>query len=136
MKKLLPLLLGATLFIGCKKQVENVTEDLIVQNMIKGQWVITQFTQSGNNVTTNFSGYKFQFYSNKTVDAIKNGVKERTGNWGGSTTTMTTWVDFASAPAPIIFLNGTWDVIDAGFDYLEARQTNGTEVKTLELERQ
>jgi hypothetical protein len=135
MKKILPFLLGVSLFISCKKEAVAVAEDLIVQAMINGQWVVTSFTQNGNNITSNFSGYKFQFYSNRTVDAIKNGVKEKTGNWGGSTVTMTTWVDFTAAPAPLILINGTWNVIDTGFDYLEATQTNGTEIKTLRLEK-
>ena len=34
-------------------------------------------------ITSDFSAYKFQYYSNYTVDAIKNGVVEKTGTWDG-----------------------------------------------------
>ncbi len=136
MKKLIALFLILISFANCKKAVEKIGEDLVLKAMTEGQWVITKFTQNGNNITSSFSGYKFQYYSNKTVDAIYNGVKERTGNWDGNASNMTTYADFPSAPNPISLINGTWNITKNSWTYVEATQTNGTEVKTLRLDKQ
>lgn len=136
MKKFLPLVAVILLSSSCKKTIEKVAEDLVIKAMTDGQWVVTSFTQNGTNITSNFSGYKFQYYSNKTVDAILNGVKERTGNWDGNASAMTTWADFPGAANPILLINGTWQITNNGWTYVEATQTNGTEVKTLRLDKQ
>ena len=43
--------------------------------MTDGQWVITNFTSNGTDLTSDFSSYKFQYFDNYTVNAIKNGVE-------------------------------------------------------------
>jgi len=136
MKKLIIIFLSISLFSGCEKAKEKIGEDLVIQAMTNGQWVITSFTQNGTNITSSFTGYKFQYYSNKTVDAILNGVKERTGNWDGNATNMTTWADFSSAPNPIALINGTWNITKNSWTYVEATQTIGAETKTLRLDKQ
>ena len=83
MKKLFPVLCMIIVFSGCKKAIENKQEDLIIKAMTDGQWAVTGFTHNGADITTNFAGYKFQYYGNKTVDAIKNGTVEKTGTWNG-----------------------------------------------------
>lgn len=136
MKKLYTLFTVLIFFSGCKKAVENIAEDLVIKAMTDGQWVITSFTQNGTDITSSFSGYKFQYYSNRTVDAIKNGVTERTGTWDGNATNMTTWANFPGAPNPISLINGTWNITRNNWTYVEASQTNGTEIKTLRLDKQ
>lgn len=136
MKQLITLLLCFIILGSCKKTAEKIGEDLVVKAMTDGQWVITKFTQNGTDITSSFSGYKFQYYSNKTVDAILNGVKDRTGNWDGNATAMTTWADFPGASSPISLINGTWNITNSGWTFVEATQTNGTEVKTLRLDKQ
>lgn len=135
MKKLLILLLVPFFFVNCKKTVESIAQDLVVQAMVSGQWVVTKFTQNSNNITSGFSAYKFQYNSNKTVDAIKNGIIERTGNWDGNAAAMTTWAEFAGAPTPLSLINGTWNITKNSWTYVEATQTNGTEIKTLRLDK-
>lgn len=136
MKRLIPFCFIMISLASCEKAVEKIGEDLVIKAMTDGQWKITKFTQSGTDITSNFSGYKFQYYSNKTVDAILNGVTERTGVWDGNATAMTTWANFAGAPNPISLINGTWNITNSGWTYVEATQTNGTEVKTLRLDKQ
>ena len=135
MKKLLPIFLITFFFCSCKKAKEAIGQDLVIQAMTNGQWVVTRFTQNGTDITSNFSAYKFQYYSNKTVDAIKNGTTERTGNWDGNATAMTTWADFPGAPNPILLLNGTWNITNNGWTYVEAKQTIGSEIKTLRVDK-
>ena len=122
--------------ISCKKTKEKIAEDLIIQAMTNGQWVITSFKQNGTDITTDFSAYKFQYYSNKTVDAINNGTVEKTGVWDGDANTMTTTASFANANYPITLINGSWHITNNSWTFVEATQTNGTEVKTLRLDKQ
>lgn len=136
MKRLITLLLVVVTLGSCKRTAEQIGEDLVIKAMTDGQWKITRFTQNGSDITSNFSPYKFQYYSNKTVDAINNGVTERTGNWDGNASAMTTWAEFPGASNPIALINGTWNITNNGWSYVEATQTNGTETKTLRLDKQ
>lgn len=136
MKKLFLILFAAVCITGCKKTKEDIQMDLVVMAMTDGQWAITSFTQNGNNITADFSAYKFKYYSNKTVDAIKNGTKEITGNWDGNASAMTTSASFTGASYPINLINGSWHIDRNSWTYVEASQTVGTETKTMRLDKQ
>ena len=135
MKKLLILIVLLGSMSGCKKTIEKIQEDLIIKALIDGQWAITNFTVNGTDITASFSTYKFQYYSNKTVDAIKNGVVEKTGTWDGNATAMTTSANFPSATYPLVLINGTWNVVNTGATYIVVTQTNGSESKTMRLDK-
>ena len=135
MKKLFIIALLILPFLSCKKTKEEIGQDLIIQAMTTGQWVITKFTLDANNITADFSEYKFQYYSNKTVDAIKNGTTEKTGTWDGNATAMTIWANFPNVSYPLNLINGTWQITNNSWTYVEASQTNGTDVKTLRLDK-
>jgi hypothetical protein len=135
MKKYLPLLLF--FFVSaCKKNSEENKIDLVVLAMTDGQWAVTNFTQNGTNITSDFTGYKFKYYSNKTVDAIKNGTVEKTGNWDGNATTNTTSASFTGVVQPLSLINGSWHIDRNSWTYVEATQINGTETKTMRLDKQ
>lgn len=104
--------------------------------MTDGQWVITNFKQSGNDITSNFDGYKFQYYSNETVDAIKNGVVEKKGTWKGDINNMSISAQFDNVSAPLTLINGNWHIDNNSWTFVVASQTSGTETKTLRLEKQ
>jgi hypothetical protein len=132
------LILACSLLLmlaGCKKAIEKAQEDLVVQAMTDGQWVITSFTLNGTAITPDFSPYKFKYYSNKTVDAINNGTVEKTGTWDGNTTTMIISANFSSAIYPLTKINGSWLITRNSWTYVEATQTAGSEVKTLRLDK-
>lgn len=136
MKKLILLTLLIISFTSCKKTVEDIKLDLVVKAMTDGQWVITNFTVNSTNITSDFSAYKFKYYSNKTVDAIKNGTVEKTGNWDGNATAMTTWADFPASTTPLSYINGTWNITNNGWTYVVATQNIGSETKTMRLDKQ
>jgi hypothetical protein len=121
--------------LSCKKTSERIAQDLVIQAMTNGQWVITSFKQNGTDITTDFSVYKFQYYSNKTVDAINNGTVEKTGVWDGDAKTMTTTASFVNANFPLSLINGSWHITNNSWTFVEATQTNGSEVKTLRLDK-
>jgi hypothetical protein len=133
-----PIILSVSalfLFTGCKKAIENAAEDLVLKAMTDGQWAITSFTRNGTDITSDYSVYKFKYYSNKTVDALNNGVVERTGNWDGDAATMTTSANFSGAPYPLNLINGSWHITRNSWTYVEATQT-GSETKTMRLDKQ
>jgi len=136
MKKSIPTLFFILVFFsGCKKAIENALDDAIIKAMTDGEWTITSFKQNGTDITTDFSAYKFQYYSNKTVAAIKNGTVENTGTWDGSAVNKTTWASFPGNSLPIILLNGTWKITNNTWTYVIASQTNGSETKTFRLDK-
>jgi len=136
MKKLLPVICLIFLFSGCKKAIEKLKEDYIIKAMTDGQWAITSFTQNSTDITADFTGYKFQYYSNKTVDAIKNGTVEKNGTWDGDAGTMTTWANFTGATTPLNLINGNWHIDNNSWTFVVATQTSGSETKTMRLDKQ
>lgn len=136
MKKLALYIVLIVLFTGCKKTAETITQqDLVILAMTDGQWGVTSFTQNGTNITAGFASYKFKYYSNKTVDAINNGIVERTGTWDGNSSTMTTSANFTGATNPLNLINGSWHIDRNSWTYVEATQTNGSETKTMRLDK-
>ncbi len=135
MKRLIMACSLLLMLAGCKKAIQKAQEDLVVQAMTDGQWVITSFTLNGSTITSDFSPYKFKYYSNKTVDAINNGSVEKTGTWDGNTTTMIISANFSSAIYPLTKINGNWLITRNSWTYVEATQTAGSEVKTLRLDK-
>lgn len=134
MKKIAIFVLIVTL-AGCKKAVENVQEDLVIKAMTDGQWKVTTFTRNGTTITSDFATYKFQYYKNKTVDAINNGNVEKTGNWDADAATFTTSANFISPAYPLTLINGSWHIDRNGWTYVEATQANGLETKTMRLDK-
>jgi hypothetical protein len=124
------------LLTGCKKTVENAQQDLVVLAMTDGQWVVTSFTKNGTNITADFASYKFKYYSNKTVDAIKSGTVEKTGTWDGDASAMTTWANFSAPPYPLDLINGSWHIDRNSWTYVEATQIAGAETRTMRLDKQ
>jgi len=131
------LVIGLTfLLTGCKKAVENAQQDLVIMAMTDGQWAVTSFTKNGTNITADFASYKFKYYSNKTVDAIKSGTVEKTGTWDGNASSMTTWANFPSPPYPLDLINGSWHIDRNSWTYVEATQIAGAETRTMRLDKQ
>jgi hypothetical protein len=136
MKKLLPLFIILLSLSACKKNIDQLQQDAVIKAMTDGQWVVTSFVQNGSDITPNFSTYKFKYYANKTVDAIKNGTVEKTGTWDGNAATMTTSANFAGAMAPLSLINGSWHIDDSGWTYVIATQTVSGETRVMRLDKQ
>lgn len=137
MKRTAVLLFTTMLLVSaCSKTVEEKQQDLVIQAMTDGQWGVTSFTLNGTNITADFATYKFKYYENKTVDAIKSGTVEKTGQWDGDVSTMTTWANFSGAVYPLDLINGSWHIDRNSWTYVEASQTNGGNTKTMRLDKQ
>ncbi len=135
MKRLIMACSLLLILAGCKKAIENAQDDLVIRAMTDGEWVISSFTLNSNNITSDFSPYKFKYYSNRTVDAINNGSVEKTGTWDGSTATMIISANFTAATYPLNLINGNWLITRNSWTYVEASQTSGSDIKTLRLDK-
>jgi hypothetical protein len=135
MKNIITALMLLVLLAGCKKAIEKVQEDLIIKAMTDGQWKVTDFVHNSVNISAQFDTYKFQYYSNRTVDAIKNGAVEQTGTWDGEASTMTTWANFTNPTPTLQLLNGSWHIDNSSWTSVTATQTSGTETKTMRLDK-
>lgn len=125
---LLPLL-------SCKKTIEHIQEQKILDVMVDGQWAVTRFIQNGTDQTSSFSSYRFQYYRNMTVDAIHNGAVETTGQWSGDISTRSTWALFAGALPPVSYLNGTWQITNNTLNYVILTQTDAGNNKFMRLDK-
>lgn len=135
MKKFAILLLFSFSLLGCKKTLEEKARDIVVNAMVSGKWSMTKFTLDGTNITSDFTGYSFQFYENETVDAIKNNTVEATGTWKGDAANMSISATFANAPEPLSLINGSWSITKNSWTFVEAKQTSGAQIKTLRLDK-
>jgi hypothetical protein len=125
-----------TLSIGsCKKAIEKKQETTILKAMTEGQWVITNFTRNNATITPDFSPYQFKYYDNKTVDAINNGTVEKTGSWNGDINTLSIFANFSNAAYPLTLINGSWHIDNNSWTFVVASQNDGTETRTLRLEK-
>ncbi|MBN8862234.1 MAG: hypothetical protein J0H92_02640 [Sphingobacteriales bacterium] len=120
---------------GCKKTIEHIQEQKILDIMVNGQWVVTKFTLNGTDMTPSFSSYRFQYYRNMTVDAIHNGTTETTGQWDGDIGTRSTWALFANAAPPVSYLNGTWQITNNTLTYVILIQADASNNKFMRLDK-
>ena len=130
--KIVYVLVFVFLLAGCIKKKQ---EDIVINAMVDGQWKVTNFVKGSTNITTDFASYKFQFKSNFTVDAINNGTVEKTGSWNADATTQTITSTFVNAANPLIFLNGTWQITNNSWTWVNATQSLNGELLTLRLEK-
>jgi hypothetical protein len=135
---LLQLLVIVSFFsCGTKEDIQRkAAEDLVVQIMVTGQWVVTNYTKGTTDLTTDFSPYKFQFHDNRTVDALKLNTLEKSGTWDANSTARTITSNFVNANATLSLLNGTWTITNSTLTTVEANKISNGEVSLLKLVKQ
>ena len=124
-----------TVLTGCKKITEKAEYDAITMAVTNGQWKVSRFVKGGNDVTIEFSEYKFQFLSNRTVDAIKNGSVNASGTWAANVENRSIASKFLNAQNPLLLLNGVWTITRNSWTFVEANQTINNEIYTLRLDK-
>ena len=135
MKKVIIALSLVLVLGGCKKAIDKLKEDAVISAMTDGQWVITNFVNNGAVITNDFSTYKFQFYSNHTVDAINNGTVEKNGTWDGDASAMTITANFPNSGSTLTLINGTWHIDNNSWTFVVASQNSNTGPRALRLEK-
>jgi hypothetical protein len=135
MKILISFLLALFFFSSCKKKVEEIQTNLVIEAMTNGQWKMVNFKDGPTDLTADFAPYSFQFKKDLTVDAIKNGSVAKTGTWNANAEAKTITSQFTGAPHPLPFLNGTWKITNNSWTFVEASQEVNGVVRVLRLEK-
>ena len=102
------LVLALSVSAGCKKAIDNIKEDLMINLITDNTWKVVRYLDGTENKTADYSEYDFKFSKNNTVNAIRNGAVEATGTWLGSESTQSITSDFSSAGSPLDQLTGVW----------------------------
>ena len=127
------LLMGLS---SCKKQIEKLQTDLVIEAMTTGQWKMVSFHNGATDLTQDFAPYTFQFKTDYSVDAIKNNLVEHTGTWNADANAKTISSNFnPSASNPLPFLNGTWKITNNSWTFVEANMDVSGTLRTLRLEK-
>lgn len=126
------LLTVGTVTSCSKEQVQQKVEDLATKIMTDGTWIVTKFVQGGTDITTDFSGWECQFYSNSTCEGRK-GTTKIAGTWSASTSSQTITGMFPVGSTPIDKVNGTWKIVRSNYTFGEFSQTKNGMAYTMEL---
>jgi hypothetical protein len=115
------LLLTVFAFVSCNKVKEQIAENYLFSVMTTGQWKVGTYTEGGIVNIHQWDGYSFQFYSNYTVDAIRNGSLYSTGTWGTNFTDTSFFAQFpANVNDTLKKLNGSWKWNNSSPTYVNA----------------
>ncbi len=129
------MLCACVLLLSCKKAIDDVKEDAVIRIMVSGQWSVTAYNRGTISETAQFSGYRFQFYENGTVAALKNGSVEKTGTWVGHTADLSITSNFTTNSLPLSLLNGRFQITNSGQKFVEAEMTVNGELHQLRLDK-
>lgn len=120
------ILIAGTLSSCGIKDVQKKVEDLVVQVMTDGVWLVTKYEEGTDDQTTLFQSWESQFFDNRTctVKNIVSGVVVP-GTWDGSYANQTMTGYFGNQ-LPINKMNGTWKIIRSSYTVGEfQREVNG-----------
>lgn len=139
MKQVLLIAITFIVLTGCKKLIqqtqEQIAEDLIVKAMTEGQWQVIGYND-GAEFVGEFTEYRFQFKSNRTVDAIKNSAVESTGSWQGDGYKQEIVADYPPTSSTTLQrLDGVWKIVASTWTSVKATQTINGKLTTLELKK-
>ena len=108
-------LIALILFQSCSRKnddLQNSTQAQ-TQNVTSGTWKVTLFTDGGNNETSDFSGYSFQFDANGSVIATRNGAAKG-GTWAVNNSSKKFLIELGPKTAdnkPLGELTEDWKII-------------------------
>jgi hypothetical protein len=137
LKKIIaPLLACCLLFSsGCKEEIQQAKEDLVVDLIVNNLWVVTNFTEGTTNITSSFAPYDFKFNRDETVFGRKTGAPDAVGTWKGSAAAMTITSNFPSGPTPLDKLNGVWNITKTTLSSVKSTRTENGVTYFLDLQK-
>jgi len=139
------LLLACTVFAGCKKAKQDITENLLQQyfdnNILNRDFRVKLATQDGVDLTTNFTGYVFRLL--KTENSNYNGAMTAkrndstyTGTWGTNDDFGRLDISITSpSSTPFLFLNRSWRFTKKALPVMELAPWGSTDPIVLHMER-
>lgn len=113
------------LLISCTTSVDTSNTSEIVTS---GSWRVTLFTDSGNDETSDFSGYTFSFNDNGTISAVKNGLTQN-GTWSVNTSSNKFNIDLGpkvDTNKPLGELTDDWKILSSSNTEIRLGDDNTT----------
>lgn len=113
------------LLISCTTSVDTSNTSQIVTS---GSWRVTLFTDSGNDETSDFSGYSFSFNDNGTISAVKNGLTQN-GTWSVNTSSNKFNIDLGpkvDTNKPLGELTDDWKILSSSNTEIRLGDDNTT----------
>ena len=96
------------------------------QEVSSGTWRVTLFTDSGNDETSNFSGFTFTFISGGTLTAIKSGITKN-GTWSVNISSNKFNIDLGvkdNTNKPLGDLTNDWQIISSSAIEVKLKDNN------------
>lgn len=121
-------------FVSCKKAIEKKQQDLLIDAMTNGQWIVQQYIEVTNDITVEFDGYSFQFEENGGVSGM-NGSLVMDGTWQGDIDNQSISSQFPTATDPVKKLNGIWKLTDSDWNYVKAEMYTPNGKNILQLRK-
>jgi hypothetical protein len=136
MNRLKPLILTGLIAccMSCKKAIEKKAQDMIMDAMTNGEWIVEQYLEGSNNISSQFQNYYFKFNSNGTVTGTINS-NSTNGTWVGNPSDYTITSEFPSAGDPLKKLNGVWKMKDSYWDFVKAEMATASGTNVLMLRK-
>jgi hypothetical protein len=120
--------------MSCKKAIEKKAQDMVMEAITDGQWMVEQYFEDTNNLSSQFQNYYFKFNSNGTLTGTVNS-SITSGTWVPNVSNYTITSDFPSAIDPLKKLNGVWKIKDSDWDYVKAQMSTSDGTKVLALRK-
>jgi hypothetical protein len=120
--------------LSCKKAIENKQRDLLVDAITNGHWEVKQYIEGTVDITLDFTGYSFQFEESGAVHGLY-GASVAHGTWHGDIHNRSITSEFPTAPDPLKKLNGTWRLMDSGWDFVKAELNTANGKNILHLRK-
>jgi hypothetical protein len=86
-------------------------------------WFVSNYTDDGNNETSDFNGFEFTFNISGTVSAV-NGGTTIAGTWSSQDNATELLLDFGTN-MPLDELNDDWDVVSISNTQIELQDVSG-----------
>lgn len=99
-----------------------------------GIWVVEQYLEGANNISSDFANYDFKFNNDGSVVGTKAG-NATNGTWVGNASNYSITSNFPSAVDPLQKMNGVWKLTDSYWDYVEAEMTTASGKNILHLRK-
>jgi hypothetical protein len=96
------------------------------QVVSSGTWRVTLFTDSGNDLTSNFSGYSFTFISGGILIAVQGSITKN-GIWSVSTSSNKFNIDMGvkdNSNKPLGDLTNDWQIISSSATEVKLKDNN------------
>ncbi|MEN9570869.1 MAG: hypothetical protein RL172_2100 [Bacteroidota bacterium] len=140
------LLLAALLLLGgCKKAIENISEDTLQryfeQNILNKDFVVQLATDNGVDNTSQYNGYTFVLAKGSTYfDGPMTGTKDGTiytGTWSSNEdySKLTISITTPAVPSSFEFLNRPWRFTKKSLPIMELAPWGTTDPKVLHMKR-